>query len=205
MPRAIASLISASLVLAVIGCASPRERVVRFATFNASLNRERAGQLAQDLSTPDNVQARNVAEVIQRVRPDVLLINEFDFEETGRAPELFQQNYLSIPQNGAEPIEYPHRVYLPVNTGVPSGHDLDNDGRIVTEPGTRGYGNDCFGFGQFPGQYGMLLLSKCPIDSLERVRTFKKFRWRDLPSAMLPVKQDGTPWYSDDELEVLQL
>src|SRR5688572_25699973 len=204
MPRAIASLISASLVLAVIGCASPRERVVRFATFNASLNRERAGQLVEDLSTPDNAQARNVAEVIQRVRPDVLLINEFDFEESGRAPELFQKNYLSVSQNGAEPIEYPHRVYLPVNTGVPSGHDLDNDGRVVTDPGTRGYGNDCFGFGQFPGQYGMLLLSRYPIEE-NRIRTFQRFKWKDMPGAMLPRNGDGTPWYTADELTVLKL
>jgi len=204
MPRAIASLISASLVLAVIGCASPRERVVRFATFNASLNRERAGQLVEDLSTPDNAQARNVAEVIQRVRPDVLLINEFDFEESGRAPELFQRNYLSVSQNGAEPIEYPHRVYLPVNTGVPSGHDLDNDGQVVTTPGTRGYGNDCFGFGQFPGQYGMLLLSRFPVDE-RRVRTFRKFKWKDMPVPNLPAGADGSPWYSQAELDVLPL
>src|SRR5687768_13332530 len=98
MSRLSASCICALVALA-IGCASPRERVVRFATFNASLNRERAGLLVEDLSTPDNAQARNVAEIIQRVRPDVLLINEFDFEESGRAPELFQRNYLSVSQN----------------------------------------------------------------------------------------------------------
>jgi hypothetical protein len=56
---------------------------VRFATFNASLNRLEAGQLIADLSTPDNVQARTVAEIIQRTRPDILLINEFDFYEDG--------------------------------------------------------------------------------------------------------------------------
>jgi hypothetical protein len=59
--------------------------IVRFATFNASLNRDVAGQLVADLSTPDNLQARTVAEIIQRTRPDVLLINEFDFVENGVA------------------------------------------------------------------------------------------------------------------------
>src|SRR5262245_18213057 len=54
---------------------------VRFSTFNASLNLNVAGQLVDDLSHPDNPvnaaqalrvqQAKNVAEVIQRVRPDV--------------------------------------------------------------------------------------------------------------------------------------
>ncbi len=47
----------------------------RFSTFNASLNRDEAGQLIADLSTPDNAQASNVAEIVQRVRPAVLLIN----------------------------------------------------------------------------------------------------------------------------------
>jgi hypothetical protein len=65
---------------------------VRFATFNASLNRNAAGQLVADLTTPANQQARNVAETIQRVRPDVLLINEFDFDESGEAARLFQDN-----------------------------------------------------------------------------------------------------------------
>ena len=48
---------------------------VRFASFNASLNRFNAGDLIEDLSTPDNGQAKAVAEIIQRTRPDVLLIN----------------------------------------------------------------------------------------------------------------------------------
>ena len=37
---------------------------VRFATFNASLNRSFEGQLIADLSTPGNAQARTVAEII---------------------------------------------------------------------------------------------------------------------------------------------
>ena len=37
--------------------AKPKD-AIRFATFNASLNRNIAGQLITDLSTPDNAQAR---------------------------------------------------------------------------------------------------------------------------------------------------
>src|SRR5262245_54032349 len=73
---------------------------VRFATFNASLNRTFAGQLLSDLSTPANAQARTVAEIIQRTRPDVLLINEFDFDPASLGAKLFQDNYLSVSQNG---------------------------------------------------------------------------------------------------------
>ena len=68
---------------------APDDKVVRFATFNASLNRNFAGQLVEDLSTTNNAQAETVAEIIQRVRPDVLLINEFDFVANDVAAELF--------------------------------------------------------------------------------------------------------------------
>jgi 3-phytase len=177
---------------------------VRFATFNASLNRGSQGQLVRDLSTPDNEQARNVAEIIQRCRPDVLLVNEFDYDPDGRAADLFQKNYLGVGQRGAEPVVYPHRYTAEVNTGVPSGHDLDNDGKAVTTPGAPGYGNDAIGFGQFPGQYGMVIYSMFPIDR-EHVRRFDRLLWKDMPGALLPKKPDGSPWYSPGELAVLRL
>ncbi|WP_246568311.1 hypothetical protein [Streptomyces flaveus] len=42
---------------------STYRRTVRFATFNASLNRGAQGALVTDLSTPDNQQARNAADL----------------------------------------------------------------------------------------------------------------------------------------------
>jgi 3-phytase len=177
---------------------------IRFATFNASLNRDSAGMLVEDLSSSLNPQARNDAEVIQRVRPDVLLINEFDFDATGRAAELFQRNFLAMGQNGAQSIVYPHRFSAEVNTGMPSGFDLDLDGKLVNTPGSPGYGNDAIGFGQFPGQYGMVIYSMFPIDR-GAVRQFHRLLWKDMPGALLPTKPDGSPWYSAQALRVLRL
>jgi hypothetical protein len=51
---------------------------LRVATYNLSLNRGAAGELVEDLSNGDDVQARTVAEVIQRTDPDIVLLNEFD-------------------------------------------------------------------------------------------------------------------------------
>jgi Endonuclease/Exonuclease/phosphatase family len=177
-----------------------RGRRVRFATFNASLNRAAEGQLIADLSTPDNQQAQNAAETIQRVRPDVLLINEFDFDARGEAARLFQRNYLSVGHNGAAPIHYPFRFVAPSNTGIPSGFDLDNNGTV-------GGPNDAFGFGAYPGQFGMAVYSRFPI--LRRhVRTFQHFLWKDMPGALLP-DDPATPapadWYSPEELAVFRL
>lgn len=193
-----------SLIVAAEQASARAEEVVRFATFNASLNRETEGGLVADLSNGDNAQARNVAEVIQRVRPDVLLLNEFDYDATGRAPGLFQDNYLARPQNGAEAITYPFRFTAAVNTGVATGFDLDGNGRVEDRAGSRGYGNDCQGFGAFPGQYGMVIYSRFPIADAE-VRDFGGVRWKDQPGALLPLKTDGSPWYSRDALEVLRL
>ncbi len=173
---------------------------IRFATFNASLNRNEEGQLIDDLSTPANEQARNVAEIIQRTNPDVVLINEFDFEPNDTAAKLFRENYLEVSQNGANPIEFPYVHVDPSNTGIPAGFDLDNDGSV-------GGPNDAFGFGFFPGQFGMALYSKYPIDTAN-IRTFQDFLWKDMPGALLPddpATPEPNDWYSPEELEVFRL
>ncbi|MFE1080910.1 endonuclease/exonuclease/phosphatase family protein [Nocardiopsis alba] len=183
----------------------PGEREVRFATFNTALERPEEGMLAEELATPDSEQARNIAEIIQHVRPDVLLVNEFDHDDEGEGLRLFQDNYLSVGQNGADPIDYPYVYSAPVNTGVASGVDLNGDGVAVTEPGTPEYAEDAFGYGLFPGQYGMAVLSKYPIVT-DEVRTFQTFRWADMPDALLPTDPEtGGSYYSEEALEVLRL
>lgn len=168
---------------------------VRFATFNASLNRNAAGDLVRDLSSKDNAQAKAVAEIIQRANPDVLLVNEFDYVAGGQAADLFRSNYLEVGQNGAAPVHYPYSFVAPVNTGVPSGFDLNNNGKVAG-------GDDAWGFGLFPGQYGMVVYSKYPIDQAA-VRTFQNFAWADMPGAMLPddpATAAPADFYSPEEL-----
>ncbi|MEM7231860.1 MAG: endonuclease/exonuclease/phosphatase family protein [Planctomycetota bacterium] len=188
------------LLLAAVAPLSAEDCFVRVATFNASLTRSGSGQLISDLSSGSNPQARVIAETIQRVRPDIVLLNEFDFDEDGAALRLFQENYLSVSQSDAEPIEFAESFVAPSNTGVPSGLDLDNDGR------TNGPG-DAYGFGFYSGQFGMALLSRYPIDS-DAVRTFQNFLWKDMPGALLPDNLE-TPgeadWYTEAELEVVRL
>jgi len=191
-------LLAVVCVLTLAPTAQAKDADVRFSTFNASLNRNFAGQLVADLSTPNNQQAKNVAETIQRYRPDVLLINEFDFAPA--AVDLFRENYLEVSQNGSEPIHYEFSFIAPSNTGIPSGKDFSNDGTI-------GGPNDAYGFGFFPGQFGMLVLSRYPI-AVDDVRTFQLFRWADMPGALLPDDpRTAAPadWYSADELGVFRL
>ena len=119
-------VLAALCALVFAPAAQAKDADVRFSTFNASLNRFFEGQLEMHLATPNNQQAKNVAETIQRYRPDVLLINEFDYWATNpqRPVDLFRDNYLEVSQNGAAPIEYPYSFIAPSNTGIHSGFDL---------------------------------------------------------------------------------
>lgn len=175
------------------------EATVRVAVFNASLVRPAAGALLRDLEGGGDPQARSVAAILQTVRPDVLLLLEVD-----RDPEALarlEQQYLAVPQeDGGEALVYAHRFVPSTNTGVPSGLDLDRDGRS-DGPG------DALGYGAFPGQYGMVVLSRWPID-VDGIRCFGDLRWRDVWGARLPDDPQTVPaadWYSCGALDVLPL
>lgn len=179
---------------------------VRIATFNASLNRESQGELPRDLSSPNNAQARAVAGIIRTVRPDILLINEFDYDERGESARLFRDNYLARADAGAqggtatEAINYSHMYLAPSNTGMPTNFDLNRDGKV-------GGAEDARGFGQFPGQYSMIIYSRFPIEH-RAARTFRNFRWRDMPNALLPdapASPAPNDWYSAEALAILPL
>lgn len=220
---------------------------VRFATFNASLNRNSLGDLLFDLSATEAasvditrayssfadiaglstqqrevLQAHNVAEIIQRINADVLLVNEFDFDSNGvagststpsaanyasQSAQRFQDNYLAVAHGGAStgrvianPITYTYSHTPATNTGIPSGLDLDNSGAV-------GGGNDAFGFGNFAGQFGFTIYSKYAIKS---VRSFQNFLWKDMPGNLLTndptVGADNLAnFYSPEEMDVLRL
>ena len=213
----------ALLFAMLAACAGPAPRdtgttvtpapVLRIATYNASLYSDRAGGLLQRLEAGD-ADARKVAAVLQRVRPDVVLVNEFDFDPDGRAADAFQRDFLEQPQpGGGEALHYPYRYIAPVNTGVPSGLDLDRNGHVGASgpvPGedadaARARADDSWGFGYHPGQYGMLLLSRHPIDSAA-VRSFQYLRWSAMPGARRPVDPaTGAPWHDDDVWAQLRL
>ena len=183
----------AGLVIAVLaGHASAG--TIRFATFNASMNRSAAGELEAALRDGDDPRIAKAAAIVGAVDPDVILINEFDYG-AGR-DRIFVENYL----DGAWPFSF----IAPSNTGVATGLDLDGDGIAGSEPGTFELARDSHGFGTFEGQYGMMVLSRHEI-AVEELRTFRTFLWKDMPGARLPTRPDGTSFYSDAVLEVLRL
>jgi hypothetical protein len=157
---------------------------LRIATYNTSLYSDDEGGLVRRLEAGDD-KARRIAAVLQRVRPDLVLLNEFDYDPAQRAADLFQRDYLETPQPaGGAALHYPYRYLAPVNTGVPSGLDLDGNGTVGGSGRLRG--NDAWGYGLHPGQYGMLVLSRFPIDTAA-LRSFRQLKWSAMPGALQPV------------------
>jgi hypothetical protein len=172
---------------------------VLLATFNIKeLTAEKLGQV-DSTGRGTHVQLRKAAEIIQRINPDVLLVNEIDFDPDRRQnATLFRDRYLRHSQTGQPPVDYPYIFFAPVNTGVLTGLDLDQDGRTDSP-------NDAHGFGYYPGEYGMALYSRFPID-LPAARTFQSVLWKDMPGHLMPDGQDGRPpYYSREQANVLRL
>ncbi|GGW54185.1 endonuclease/exonuclease/phosphatase family protein [Alishewanella tabrizica] len=174
---------------------------ITVATFNVSMEAENylaRGERGNNQVLPtilaegQHPQVKNIAAIIQRVRPDILLLNEFDYiDDPKLGIEAFIRNYLNKAQTGSQAIDYPYYYYNTVNTGQPSPFDLDNDGEAS------GVGADAWGYGFYPGQYGMVLLSRYPI-AVDNVRTFQHFKWQDMPNHLITTKADGSPWHSKE-------
>ncbi len=171
---------------------------VRVATFNIQeLDAAKVGDVDGD-GVGQDPQARAAATIIQRIRPDILVLNEVDhhYGEDGEGLDLvvrrYRERYLAT---GADPIDYPYLFVSPNNTGMLSGLDLDSNGVSATDAhrGTRVHGDDSWGYGEYPGQYSMAVLSRHPIDP-QAARTFQTFLWKDLPGNHIP------PGYFSDEV-----
>ncbi len=190
--------------------ATANAQTLRVATFNVSMEATNyvvegasvSGQeLFDNLATGIHPQIQNIAAIIQHVRPDIVLLNEFDYTpDSNKGVQAFIQNYLQRTQGKGQPIDYSYFYTAPVNTGVDSGLDLDKDG-IAS-----GKGADAFGFGFYPGHYGMVVLSRYPIDT-EHVRTFQHFLWKDMPDNLLTSIKDeqGQDYFSQEAQQILRL
>ncbi len=172
---------------------------LRVATYNVSLNRGEQGVLQSDLES-GNEQAHALAAVIRAVQPDILLLNEVDFEQGAGNAELFLKKYVEAKEPDALGLGawgLPYVYDAAVNTGVPSGLDLNNNDRVDDA-------EDAWGYGRFPGQYGMAVASRFPIDE-SQVRTLQEFRWSRMPDALRPQLPSGEFYYGDDTWARLRL
>lgn len=156
---------------------------IRIATFNTELARKGPGLLLRDvLKGADDIASAQAA--INFVNPDILAIQSFDHDLTGAALGAFSAT-LDQP--------YAHLFALAPNTGVPTGLDLDGDGRLGNE-------RDAQGYGAFRGQGGMALLSRFALDTRASV-DHSQVLWADIDDGLW----DGPDVLNEDARTVQRL
>ncbi|MBX2822757.1 MAG: endonuclease/exonuclease/phosphatase family protein, partial [Rhodothermaceae bacterium] len=210
-------------------CTPPTPTTLRIATYNIEDIR------TQDLKNPNQPRMKAAAALLQELQADILLINEITYDqpgtpgfeegdkEGGNATRMARTFLERSQQAELEVLQY--QVFTaPTNTGLASGYDLDRNGVVldaipeVPAPGPDGssapqtaegrtYGGDAWGFGMFPGQYGMALYVRDGLTILhDSVRTFRLLPWKAMPDALLPM-QPGTNdlWYEGPVGEAFRL
>lgn len=138
----------------------------------------------------EDAQIAAIAGIVARVGPDVLVLTDFDYDHDGIALAAFADLLA------ARGLVLPHHFALRPNSGMATGLDMDGNRRL-------GEARDAQGYGRFAGDGGMAVLSRWPIDR-EGAQDFSALLWRDLPGAVLPVR-DGAPFPSAEAQAVQRL
>ena len=159
---------------------------LRIAYFHAELSRDGPGLLYRDLIRGEDPQIAAVVEVIRTVAPDILVLRSIDWDLEGLALSALAGQ---LTEAG---LDLPHRFARQPNRGIPTGFDIDGNGRT-------GDPEDAQSYGLFTGQDGLAVLSRWPI-AAEEVLDFTPMLWRDLPGALLPW-----PGQPDGLADVLRL
>ncbi|WP_457771769.1 endonuclease/exonuclease/phosphatase family protein [Phycobium rhodophyticola] len=176
------------MLLALFGSGGiAKAESLRIATFNTELSRKGPGLLLRDIRKGDP-QAEAVAKVIARIVPDVLLLNDIDYDHGGLTLGALAG---LIRANGHD---MPHHYAARPNSGWMTDQDLDGDGR-------RGGAGDAQGWGRYSGAGGMAILSRHPIG---KARDLSGLIWAEQDWATLPMEK-GKPFPSPQALKVQRL
>lgn len=145
---------------------------LRIAMWNVELSRRGPGLLLRDITGGKDAQVDAVLRGLLALDADILLLTGFDYDGGDAALGAFAARLA------AAGLDYPHLFARPPNTGVATGLDLDGDGRL-------GGPRDAQGYGRFPGEGGMAILSRLPLRA-EAAVDLSAMLWRDLPGAIPP-------------------
>ncbi|MDO6727979.1 endonuclease/exonuclease/phosphatase family protein [Cognatishimia sp. 1_MG-2023] len=111
-----------------------------------------------------------VAKQIADAAPDIIVLQNIDFDSQNHGLSGLRE--LINNQGGPS---YPHLFAPRPNTGIPTGIDIDGDG-ISNGP------RDAHGYGTFPGQRGIAILSQHPI-ATAGVQSFSNILWQNAAAA----------------------
>ena len=115
-----------------------------------------------------------IAQALRSADADIIVLTKMDYDATGAAV-----TELSNMVDGG----YTDLLPLRSNAGLPTGLDLDGDGRL-------GEPEDTQAFGWFPGQEALAVLSRFSILRSE-IRSFNELLWRDIPGSHAEQADSG--------------
>ncbi|MCH2067809.1 MAG: endonuclease/exonuclease/phosphatase family protein [Shimia sp.] len=160
---------------------------IRVATYDVELSRKGPGLMLRDITRSDP-QVVAITQVVTHLAPDILFLQGVDYDADLLGAKALRDHF------GKRELDYPHVFSLPPNTGIPTGLDMNGDGRLHTPADAQGYG-------KFRGAGGMVVLSRWPFGE---ARDFSVLLWRDLPEATLPGV-NGQPFPSEEAQAIQRL
>lgn len=128
------------------------------------------GLVLQSLAKGGDETQQAIVTSITALNADVLLLTGIDYDLRGET--LGGLNQL-LAKAGAN---YPYTIGLRPNSGLPTGFDIDQNGR-------KGEARDSMAYGRYLGAEGMAVLSKLPLGE---ITDYSGFIWTDLPQNLSP-------------------
>lgn len=179
-----------------------------------------------ELVAGETPRVRQIAQVIQRIRPNVVVLSGLAYDaeggpgvpkegQAGSNAARLVEGYLAKPQaTDLQPLSFTASM-PPTNSGMPSGMDLDRSGKVVTEfslsaeAANPAFSGDAWGPGAYPGQFGLAILVDPRLTLGKDVRTFRLMPWDYMPSASLPPAPEGQTgkggWFTPEQLKTVRL
>lgn len=145
---------------------------LRIATYDVDLSYSSPGMVLDQLTKGRGDGVKATVQVIAALDADILLLTGIDYDGANAAVTALAE---LLRQAG---VDYPHVLALRPNAGVPSGLDLNEDGALNGP-------QDALAWGRFPGNGGMAVLSRHPIQA-EGLRDLTGLAWADLPANLMP-------------------
>jgi hypothetical protein len=96
------------------------DKIVRFAFYHLGWHFKSSADLLLKLGDSKYFSATAAAEVIQRVKPQVLFLSGLDVDAQELTVSKFSSSFLTVTQSGQTPIQYPHLYCMKSNNKLRS-------------------------------------------------------------------------------------
>ncbi|MGI9388636.1 MAG: endonuclease/exonuclease/phosphatase family protein [Boseongicola sp.] len=123
----------------------------------------------RDILSGKDPQVLATLNVLRKADADILVLAGFDFDA----------GLVTLNAYADQLGSYPFRFALRPNRGLPTGADVDGDGKL-------GRPADAHGYARFSGQSGLAVLSRFPIET-DQSKDFSALFWREMPGHNMPA------------------